>query len=62
MFTEEIRNKILSHKDMKIVPVGYQETALFVIEEVLRQHAQEFPYIYLPHIFEGNITENLREV
>lgn len=47
MFTQEITEKIFSHKDMKKIPKGYQEAVFDVIQEVLEQEVEEYPYVYL---------------
>lgn len=61
MFDEQILYKIFANERMQNVPVAYQNEVIRAIEEVLEEEAKEYPYLYLAHTFQGNITENLRE-
>ena len=61
MFDEKILHKIYSHEKMKKVPVLFQMEVVKVIEEVLEEEAREYPFLYLAHTFEENITENIKE-
>ena len=55
MFTQEIMDKIFAHKDMKKVPVGYQMAVYRIIEEVLENTANEFPYTNLFQLFQKEV-------
>ena len=60
MFDEIILQKIYAHPKMKDIPVWFQNEVIQVIEEVLEDEARQYPFLYLAHTFQGNITENLK--
>lgn len=37
MFSDEILEKIFTHKESRLVPIGYQSIMISVIEEVLEE-------------------------
>ena len=44
MFKDEILEKFFSHKDMRMIPIGYQSAVITVIGEVLQEMVGEKPY------------------
>ena len=44
MFNDELLERIFAHKDMRLVPIGYQSTVVTVIGEILEQIKGENPY------------------
>ena len=61
MFDEKLLQRIFAHEKMRNIPIAYQYEAISVVDEVLEEEAREYPFLYLAHTFQGNITENLRE-
>ena len=44
MLSDEIMEKIFSHKDMKSVPVGYQSIVIEVVGDILDEIARDNKY------------------
>ena len=44
MLKDEILEKIFSNKEMQIIPIGCQSTAVSVFEQVLEDIRKENPY------------------
>jgi hypothetical protein len=44
MLSDEVLERIFNHKDMRLVPIGYQSTVVTVVGEVLEQMKGENPY------------------
>lgn len=61
MFDEKILAKIFAHENMKGIPEEHQHAVINAVDEVLEEDAREYPFLYLAHTFQGNITENLKE-
>ena len=38
MFSDEILERIFAHKDMRLVPIGYQSTVVTVVGEVIEEY------------------------
>ena len=51
MFKDEVLEKIFSHKEMQILPVGAQSTAVAAIREVFEQIKEEKPYAAISELF-----------
>lgn len=49
MFKDDILERIFADKEMSLIPLGCQSTAISVIERVLEEIKEENPY--------GNISE-----
>ena len=43
MLSDEVLERIFAHKDMRLVPIGYQSTVVTVIGEVLDEIEGERP-------------------
>lgn len=57
MFKDDVLAKIYAHPHMKEIPICAQMEIIGVFEESLREYAEEFPYVYLQHIFEEDTHE-----
>ena len=44
MLKDEILEKIFSNKEMQMIPIGCQSTAVSVFEQVLEELKEENPY------------------
>lgn len=44
MLSDKILERIFAHKDMRMVPIGYQSTVVTVVGEVLDEFKGEKPY------------------
>ena len=44
MLKDEILEKIFANKEMQMIPIGYQSTAVSVFEDVLEELRKENPY------------------
>lgn len=44
MLNDEVLERIFVHKDMKLVPIGYQSTVVTVISDILDEIERENPY------------------
>ena len=44
MLSDELLERIFAHKDMRLVPIGYQSTVVTVFGEVLDEIKGENPY------------------
>jgi hypothetical protein len=44
MFSDEILELIFAHKDMRLVPIGYQSTVVTVVGEVLEEYRGKNKY------------------
>lgn len=47
MLKDEILEKIFSNKEMQMIPIGCQSTAVSVFEDVLEELRKENPYANL---------------
>ena len=47
MLKDEILEKIFSNKEMQMIPIGCQSTAVSVFEDVLEELRKENPYATL---------------
>lgn len=56
-FTDEILNKIFSEFWKYQIPVGYQATAIDVIEKVFYKMKEENPYVNIFQLFESSTTD-----
>ena len=45
MLKDEILEKIFSNKEMQMIPIGCQSTAVSVFEQVLDELKEEKPYV-----------------
>ena len=45
MLKDEILEKIFSNKEMQMIPIGCQSTAVSVFEDVLEEIKEEKPYV-----------------
>ena len=43
MLSDELLERIFAHKDMRLVPIGYQSTVVTVVGEVLEEYKGEKP-------------------
>ena len=50
MLKDEILEKIFSNKEMQMIPIGYQSTAVSVFEDVLEELRKENPYATLSEL------------
>ena len=50
MLKDEILEKIFSNKEMQMIPIGCQSTAVSVFEDVLEQLRKENPYATISDI------------
>lgn len=57
MFSDEILEKIFSHKEMQKIPVGCQSTAVHVFEEILSDRLEENPYVSVSELFVPATTD-----
>lgn len=62
MFKQSLMDKIFMHERMKKIPIAYQMDAYKAIEEILEREVEEFPYLYLAHIFQDDIQCRIQEV
>ena len=51
MLKDEILEKIFSNKEMQMIPIGCQSTAVSVFEDVLEELRKENPYATLSELF-----------
>lgn len=51
MFKDEILEKIFSHKEMQLLPIGAQSTAVAAICDVLEEIKEESPYATISELF-----------
>ena len=51
MLKDEILEKIFSNKEMQMIPIGCQSTAVSVFENVLEELRKENPYASLSELF-----------
>lgn len=54
MFSDEILERIFANKDMRMVPIGCQSTAVSAIERVLEEIKEENPYAALSDILSAD--------
>ena len=50
MLKDEILEKIFSNKEMQIIPIGCQSTAVSVFEDVIEELRKENPYANISDI------------
>ena len=50
MLKDEILEKIFSNKEMQMIPIGCQSTAVSVFEDVLEELRKENPYASLSEL------------
>ena len=50
MLKDEILEKIFSNKEMQMIPIGCQSTAVSVFEQVLEDFRKENPYATLSEL------------
>lgn len=50
MLKDEILEKIFSNKEMQMIPIGCQSTAVSVFEDVLEELRKENPYANISDI------------
>lgn len=51
MFSDEILEKIFTDKELQMIPIGCQSTAINVIERVLEEIREENPYATVSELF-----------
>ena len=51
MLKDEILEKIFSKKEMQMIPIGCQSTAVSVFEDVLEELRKENPYAVISELF-----------
>ena len=51
MFKDEVLEKIFSHKEMQLLPIGAQSTAVSAICDVLEKLKEETPYATISELF-----------
>ena len=51
MLKDEILEKIFSNKEMQMIPIGCQSTAVSVFEDVLEELRKENPYASISELF-----------
>ena len=51
MLKDEILEKIFSNKEMQMIPIGCQSTAVSVFEQVLEDIRKENPYAAISELF-----------
>ena len=51
MLKDGILEKIFSSKEMQMIPIGCQSTAVSVFEDVLEESRKENPYATLSELF-----------
>ena len=51
MLKDEILEKIFANKEMQMIPIGCQSTAVSVFEDVLEELRKENPYASLSELF-----------
>ena len=51
MLKDEILEKIFSSKEMQMIPIGCQSTAVSVVEDVLEELRKENPYATVSELF-----------
>ena len=51
MLKDEILEKIFSNKEMQMIPIGCQSTAVSVFEQVLEDIRKENPYAIISELF-----------
>ena len=51
MLNDEILEKIFANKEMQMIPIGCQSTAVSVFEQVLEDIRKENPYATLSELF-----------
>lgn len=54
MFSDEILEKIFSNKEMQMIPIGCQSTAIHVIENILEEIKEENLYATLSDILSSD--------
>ena len=52
MLKDEILEKIFSNKEMQMIPIGCQSTAVSVFEDMLEELRKENPYAAINDLFE----------
>ena len=50
MLKDEILEKIFSNKEMQMIPIGCQSTAVSVFEDILEELRKENPYAALSEL------------
>ena len=51
MLKDEILEKIFSNKEMQMIPIGCQSTAVSVFEDVVEELRKENPYATVSELF-----------
>ena len=51
MLKDEILEKIFANKEMQMIPIGCQSTAVSVFEDVLEELRKENPYAVISELF-----------
>ena len=51
MFKDEILEKIFANKEMQMIPIGCQSTAVNVLEQVLEELKEDNPHAILSELF-----------
>ena len=51
MLKDEILEKIFSNKEMQMIPIGCQSTAVSVFEDVIEELREENPYAAISELF-----------
>lgn len=59
MFSDEILEKVFSHKEMQKIPVGCQSTDVHVFEEILEDILEVNPYEQLSTLFLSTTDESI---
>lgn len=54
MFTDEILEKIFADKEMQLLKIGEQSTAVKAIERVLEKEKEKKPYATIAELFSTN--------
>lgn len=54
MFKDEILERIFADKEMSLIPLGCQSTAISVIERILEEIKEENPYASLSELFNAD--------
>lgn len=52
MFSDDVLEKIFSHKEMTKIPIGCQSTAVHAFEEILDDILEVNPYATVQSLFE----------
>ena len=51
VFKDDVLEKIFSHKEMQLLPIGAQSTAVAAICDVLEEIKEERPYAAISELF-----------